>query len=86
MNCSRNEKAKRAICDSAVSYTDTYSEMRGSMFRINIEAKTIEKSRLREKIEHVPLLITGRTFPVNKPEPFQKLPKRSEISPMCVCV
>jgi hypothetical protein len=56
------------------------------MFRINIEAKTIEKSRLREKIENVPLLLTGRTFPVNKPEPFQKLPKRSENSPLYVCV
>ena len=56
------------------------------MFRINIEAKTIEKSRLREKIENVPLLLNGPTFPVNKPEPFQKLQKRSEISPMCVCV
>ena len=56
------------------------------MFRINIEAKTIEKSRLREKIENVPLLLNGPTFPINKPEPFQKLPKRSEISPLYVCV
>ena len=60
--------------------------MKGGMFRINIEAKTIEKSRLREKIENVPLLLTGRTFPINTPEPFQKLQKRSEISPLYVCV